>query len=171
MICLFKIGLILTPGELKSWTRCTKKLTSTRHKNILLRIAHGDVFSNSRLFKFGLRETPSCSNCDEPVETIQHRIIECPKARLTWCKLEEAKSELKLNSLSDLTIENLLGTKDRLGKIELALQAELLLKLTSKSEVYCPSQMVRSAIKLVFNSEKLDVDTKNEYIKYKSTNR
>ena len=82
------LRLILTPGEVISWTKKIKKLTSTRHENILLRAAHGDIFSIARLLKFGLKDNPKCSNCPEPVEANQHRIAECPKAIETWRKLE-----------------------------------------------------------------------------------
>ena len=65
-------------------------------------------------------------------------------------------------------MENLVGAKDRLGKIELALQAELLLKLSSKGDEYCPDQMVRAAVKLVCNLEKLEDDVRAAYIDYKN---
>ena len=168
MICVYKLGLILNPGELLAWTQRIKRLTSTRHRNILLRLAHGDIFSNSRLFKFGLKDSPRCENCPEAIESIQHRIIECPKALRSWQLLEESKRKLNLNNLSDLSIENLIGAKDRLNKIELALQAELILKLTSKSDTYFPEQMVRSTIMMVFNSEKLNDEMKAEFNNYKN---
>ena len=167
MQCIYKLGLIMTPGELKSWTLRIKKLTSTRHKNILLRAAHGDIFSNSRLFRFGLKDDPKCCNCPEASETVIHKIVECPKALETWSLLEENKRKLGLNTLSDLSIENLMGAKDRISKIELALQAELILKLTSRGESYCPEQLVRTAIMLVCESENLDAAVKQEYNKFK----
>ena len=120
------------------------------------------------LFKFGLKDSPRCENCPEAIESIQHRIIECPKAIRSWLLLEESKRKLNLNNLSDLSIENLIGAKDRLNKIELALQAELILKLTSKSDTYFPEQMVRSTIMMVFNSEKLNDEMKAEFNNYKN---
>ena len=74
---------------------------------------------------------------------------------MTWNNLEDAKRQLNLSSLTDLTVDSLIGTKERLGKIELALQAEVLLRLTSKSEGYCPAQLIKAAIALVLNSENL----------------
>ena len=171
MQCILKIGLLLTPGELLSWTLRLKKLTSTRHKNILLRTVHGDIYSNSRLFKFGLKDDPKCCNCPEPIETVIHKIAECPKAIEAWNKLERTKRRLNLNTLSDLTIENLVGAKDRVGKVELALQAELILKLTSRGEQYCPEQLVKSAVMLVCGSEKLKDEVKQEFNKYKRGER
>ena len=156
IICLYKIGAILDPGEVLNWTSKTRKLTSTRHRNILLRIAHGDIFANDRLFRFGLRATSNCSNCHELIETTIHRIKDCPKAVLAWTKLDELKTRIGLNRMSDLEIENLIGARDNLSKIELALNAELLLKLSTKSEVYCANQLARSALKLIGYSERLE---------------
>ena len=164
MINVFKIGALLTPGELRSWTLRVRKLTSVRHRNILLRVAHGDIFSNSRLNKFGLRDSPACTNCQEQLETIQHRVRDCPKALDAWRRLNEAKLRLNMQQLTDFTIETLLGMKERLSKIELALNAELILKITSTSEPYNAEQMVRSVIKVIVNAEKLK-DTEREAFK------
>ena len=73
VICLYKLGLVLDPGEVLAWTSKIRKLTGTRHKNILLRVVHGDIFSNSRLHRFGLRDSSNCSNCPELMETIEHK--------------------------------------------------------------------------------------------------
>ena len=156
MINVYKIGLILDPGELICWTNRLKKLTSIRHRNLILRVAHGDIFSNSRLCKFGLRDSSNCQNCDEPVETIRHRLLDCAKAREAWGQLDEARNILHLPVPSTLSIENILGAGERLDKISLAIQAELLLKLSTKSDGYCPQQLARAAIKLVLSSEKLN---------------
>ena len=163
IICIYKIGLIMDPGEVKSWTGRLKKLTSTRHKNILLRVAHGDIFSNSRLARFGLRQDAGCSNCQEPAESIVHKIKDCPKARTSWLELEKAKRELGLANLSDLSIENLLGAKDKVNKIELALQAELIHKLTSRNDSYCPIALVRMVVKVIGYSERLGIELKAKF--------
>ena len=162
IICLYKIGMILDPGEVKAWSRSLKKLTSTRHKNILLRFVHGDIFSNSRLCKFRLRDTANCINCPEALETIQHRISECPKAVEAWSKLNEIKVKLGLNPTADLSVDNLVGAKERLNKIELALNAELILKLSTKSDGYCPKQVVKGAVRLIGALEPITVDLREK---------
>ena len=156
MICVYKSGLILDPGELISWTKQTRRLTSTRHRNTLLRVAHGDVFSNERLHRFGLKDNPKCCNCNEPNESPRHRILDCPTARRTWNLLEETKLRLGLNQLSDYSLENILGAKDKLSQIELALQAELLLKIISTSDTYDPKRLVKSSLKTISYCERLD---------------
>ena len=166
MICVYKSGLILTPGELAAWTRQLRHLTSTRHKNVILRVAHGDVYSNERLQRFGLRDSAGCANCDEPNESPHHRVVSCQAAIRTWKLLDDLKVRLGLTRLTDHTIENLLGAKDKLCKIEFALQAELLLKIISKSEGCNPERLVAMCTKVISYSERMNpelmVKFKNE---------
>ena len=96
------------------------------------------------------------------VESPQHRIIDCPNAARSWELLDAMKSRLGLNPLTDHSIENILGAKDRLGKIELALQAELLLRLTSNSETYVPEVLVKASAKLIYHSEKITPELKEQ---------
>ena len=163
MICVYKLGPIMAPGEVLSWTTRLKKLTSTRHKNILLRAMHGDIFSNNRLARFGLRQDGKCANCPELNESIIHKIKECPVANEAWLELERAKPELGLRNLSDLSLENLIGAKDKVSKFELALQAELIHKLTSRNDKYCPKLLVKSVIKLIGYAERLPTELKEKF--------
>ena len=163
LICIYKIGMILTLGEVHAWTGRIKKLTSTRHKNIILRLAHGDIFSNSRLARFGLTQDPRCPNCNNPSESIVHKVIECPQATEAWREMERLKVALKLNSLSDLSLENLIGAKDRLSKLEFALQAELIHRLTSINVKYCPKNLVRTVKKFIGYSECLSIDQRKNF--------
>ena len=160
VICVYKLGPIMTMAEVLSWTTRLSKLTSTRHKNILLRLVHGDIFSNSRLARFGLRQDANCANCPEQNETILHKVKECCKAAEAWKLLEEAKRSLRLNTLTDLSLENLIGAKDRVNKIELALQAELIHRLTSRNITYHPRALVKEVLKLIAHSERLSEDLK-----------
>ena len=76
---------------------------------------------------------------------------------------------MTLTTLTDLTLENLVGAKDPLNKLEHALQAELILKLTTKSDGYCPKQLVRAAVLMVCNSEKLTPTVKEKFEEFKSS--
>ena len=69
-----------------------------------------------------------------------------------------------LTALTNLRIENLMGAKDKQNKIELALNAELLHKLTSNGDkAYCPLQLVRSISKVIGHCEKLDSTMKEHF--------
>ena len=124
---------------------------------------HGDIFSNSRLERFGLRQDSKCANCPEQVETIIHKVSTCPKAIEAWRALEKAKTQLELNNLTDLTIENLVGAKDRVSKLELALQAELIHRLTSTNGAYCPRQLAKIVVRFVGYNERLSNEIKDKF--------
>ena len=116
----------------------------------------------TRPHRFGLRDSAGCSNCNEPNETPQHRIIGCPNAVRAWELLDELKRRIGLNQLTDISIDNLLGAKDRLSKIELALQSELLLRIISSSERYNPEVLVKASARLIYHSEVLSRELKEK---------
>jgi hypothetical protein len=101
------VGLILTPIENSNVFSKLSKLTSTRHKSLYLRILHGDVYTNDRLFKFGLKDNPTCDHCDG-IDTLSHRLLECRR----YTELIEEICGLT-RTLIDGDIDNL----DRLQKI------------------------------------------------------
>ena len=78
-----------------------------------------------------------------------------------WLEMERLKSALNLNNLSDLSIENLMGAKDRLSKLEFALQAELIHRLCSLNVKYCPKNLVKMVKKFIGYSERLSIEQKN----------
>ena len=156
VICLYKSGLTLQPGEVLSWATKIRKLTSTRHKNSVLRIAHGDVYTNDRLCRFGLIDNPKCIHCDHPIETLIHRLIECPNAARAWHLLSQKLSDLDLIPMGQPTLENILGVGEDLSKLTFALVSELALKLASgNGNATCPEAMVKSCLKVIAIGEKL----------------
>lgn len=50
-ICIFKFGAIITPSVSLNWGFALSKVTSVRHKNCLLRIAHGEVYTKEKLHR------------------------------------------------------------------------------------------------------------------------
>ena len=128
---------------------------------------HGDVFSNERLCRFGLRDNAACMSCLEQLETVQHRLMECVKAQEAWRILDEIRTNLGLNTLTALTLDNIVGAKDRLNKFELAMNAELIHKLTTKGDGYCPRQLAKAAVLLVGNCEELHPELKEKFDDFK----
>ena len=82
-------------------------------------------------------------------------------------KLDEAKLKLKLTPLSNYTLVNVLGAGLRRTKLELAIQLELLLRLSTKSEQYKADQLAKSTLTFVCNAEHLNEATKEEFSRYK----
>ena len=73
---------------------------------------------------------------------------------------------MTLNALSDYSVENLVGAKDRLSNIELTLQSEVLMRLTTKGEGYCPKLLVCSAITFIYKVERLNTEEKERFKRY-----
>ena len=61
-----------------------KSLKAPRDRFFKYRLLHGDVFCNSRMFKFKMVETPNCSFCLDEVETVKHLVWDCPRSVGTW---------------------------------------------------------------------------------------
>ena len=79
----FKLGVKLTPAESRTWGFRLSKLTSTRHKNTILKALHGDIYTKDKLHRFGLTDSDACPRCDEK-EDLKHKIFECDYARRIW---------------------------------------------------------------------------------------
>jgi len=63
--------------------KAIKKLPSTRHRNIALRVWNGDIMSRNRLAHMGLAEDAQCQHCGE-VETQVHVVRDCSRAKRIW---------------------------------------------------------------------------------------
>ena len=80
---------------------------------------------------------------------------------MAWQELENIKARLDLPILSDLSIENLLGAKDKIEKIELAMKAEFIHKLMSKGGTeHCAKQKVKAVLKVIMVGETLETDVR-----------
>jgi hypothetical protein len=151
-ICVYKTGLILNVMEVRKWGTRISKLTSVRHRSTLLRISHGDVYSNSRLYRFGIIDSPECKNCENQVESITHKILECPKAIRVWQTLNRKLSSIGLDEI-DLTLSGILGA-DNNSVMHLTLAAEILSRfIRMAGKVYDPEQLVNASIRTVYLNE------------------
>jgi hypothetical protein len=82
-LCLFKTGAILAPNESVNYFFTVNRLTSIKHKNVILKILHGDVYTKERQFNFHLTDSPNCPRCDE-IETIEHKFATCNYVSRIW---------------------------------------------------------------------------------------
>ena len=123
-ICLFKFGLALTPLESTNWLYRLKKLTSVKHQNILLRIAHGEIYTKEKLCRYGLIELPTCPRCDQ-VETLRHKFIECEYIARIWT---EFNVKMGLTDNED-PINRIMGAYRNCNRAILTVTAETLLRI------------------------------------------
>lgn len=73
--------------EANQFFSALSKLSSNRNKCTMLNLLHGNVYTNERLARFGLRECNKCEVCGE-TETVRHRFESCSLARNVWDLLE-----------------------------------------------------------------------------------
>lgn len=66
----------MTPAESLNYFDKLNRLTSTNHKMILLKVLHGDIYTNERLFRFGLSNSELCVLCGQD-DNIEHRLTTC----------------------------------------------------------------------------------------------
>jgi hypothetical protein len=81
-IVCFRSGIILTPQESRTWGLRIRKLKAVKHRNTLLSVAHGNVYTRDRKFRYGLVESPLCE-CGE-LDDLTHRLWQCNRAKIIW---------------------------------------------------------------------------------------
>ena len=149
----FKIGLELTPKASITWLFRISRLTSTKHKTNLLKVAHGDVYTKVKLLKFGLTQDDKCPRCNES-ETLQHKIYSCEYTSRIW---KEVANLTKENINPDpLPIVMGASTTQALGF--LTLKAEIIGRILGlpqdQSYLIHPKHFVKMTIKSLIKKER-----------------
>ena len=156
-ICVYKLGAILSPKDNASWTYKLRKLTITRHKNLILKLAHGDWYTKDRLFRFGLIDSPNCDECGQ-LETIRHKILECPNKCRVWQALARLHN-VDLQGMAE-PIEYVLGMHKHTQLSHLAIHAEILNILLYNQTTLPPDRL----IEIVRNKlNRVDYKNKNKF--------
>ena len=119
-----KPKLIIDHDEvtLKHLGRNINKMTNTKLKTVLLRSIHGDIYSGTRLKKFGMTQDDECPRCSLP-ETIDHQIFSCRYTKKLWHLTS------KLTSIPSLTLNDILGHNQLHDRSTLTIHAELINRL------------------------------------------
>ena len=99
----FKLGVRLSESDSRTWSLRLSKLTSTKHKNILLRVVHGDIYTQSKLHRFGLADNDTCPRCNH-TEDLRHKFIECDYVKRIWSAVEGYLNSTNLDIDQDLKI-------------------------------------------------------------------
>ena len=128
-ITIFKMGPIMSPLGSTNWALALSKLTSTRHKDLILRLIHGELYSKERLHRYRLIDNPLCLRCGA-IETLEHKYFECPYIKEIW-----KKTLLLTNSLRQTVdpletfIEKILCCTREPHKIIITIHAEIISRI------------------------------------------
>ena len=151
-ITLFKCDLDLTPSESINFFYQLNRLSSTRHKNMILRYLHGDIYTKERLFRFGMTDSPICPRCDS-IETLNHKFLECDYASRIWAWVKHLTSSRV--AIDPIRAALAIASKNQ---EDLTLHAEILLRIQYLKEgqdyLLRPQVLVEHALKdLVMREE------------------
>lgn len=154
----FKIGLNLETGRSLTWLYKVNKLNSIKHKNIIMRVVRGDVYTKEKLHRYGLTDNPNCPRCGQ-IETLAHKVLVCPYVKRITKELIVRTNKLRINQIipTNVTLEQLLGI-DESDILTLTIHCEVLMRIVmlKDNEPYLlmPKVLVSSAIKYLGNCEK-----------------
>ena len=75
----------------------------TYTRDFQYKILNRILFTNSKLFKLKLVESPLCSFCDKNEETLEHLFVFCEHSRAFWKEISSWLHECGIETLPDLT--------------------------------------------------------------------
>ena len=161
-LCVHKFGTILTPAEAIQWGHNLKRLTSVRNRNTILRVAHGDIYTKAKLFRYSLEDNPLCPRCGQ-YEDLEHKFVTCDYVQRIWNIIFNVTCP---NMTPDTPIENkILGALTGATPVLVTIHSEILLRIlmlrSDQDYLLRPSHFARLAITKILNCEK-DHKVKNE---------
>ena len=154
----FKIGPNLTKASSVKWAFVVNKLTSIKHKDLILRLAHGELYSKERLHRYLLIDNAQCPRCDE-IETIRHKYFECSYIKEIWRRTFLITNKLRLRiQPNETTIERVLCCTNEPNLTSLTIHAEIInrirqLKDTEANLLLWPKLFVKKAGELLLRRE------------------
>ena len=116
-----------------NWTSKIKKLTSIRHRATILRIAHGEIYTKARLYRFGLIESPNCVRCGE-IETLEHKIYECDYVKRIWKEICSYTDKFRLDNVRLNDLETILVAHKDVNTASLTAHCETLQRILGMKE-------------------------------------
>ena len=157
-VTTLKIGLNLSVPESLNWGLKLTKLTSTRHKNVLLRAAHGEIYTKERLCRYNLIDSSTCPRCDQ-TETLEHKLLDCTYVTRIWEFAEACQNKLYIGSNQTLNRKTrLLGSHIESTSASMTLNSEILTRILylkdSQNYLVHPRIFVRQALKAIAVKEK-----------------
>ena len=154
----YKIGASLSSKEALTWGLKISKLKSTKHKNILLRVAHGEVYTKEKLHRFNLSDSNLCPRCGQ-IETLTHKFIDCEYIRRIWTQANLILSKLSPTYRSaGIESKTILGMSIGSTIASLTITAELLLRISylkdSQNYLIHPKIFLNQCLKATATNER-----------------
>ena len=155
-ICVFKGGLINSPIETINWAYKVSKLSCTRLKDVLLRVAHRDFYTKEKLHRYNLKDSPNCPRCDH-LEDYDHKTLNCTYVKKIWDETFRLTDKLYDSNGIDLR-SKVMGTDVRSTLAVLTSHAEILNKILSLRDeatyIIRPKIFVRMTFETLIKKER-----------------
>ena len=150
-----KLGINLSRPEAINWGFKLAKLTSIKHRNMLLRVAHGEIYTKEKLHRYNLIDNDRCPRCGE-AETLNHKFIECDYVRRIWRYATSLTANLISVNQNQLPVDSrslVLGSFVESTPTILTLHAEILQRILYLREeqnyLVHPKTLVTHCLKLI----------------------
>ena len=155
-ISLYKSGIISSPAETLNWAFKLSKLSCTRLKNVLLRVAHREYFTKERLHRYGLIDSPICPRCDQ-VDDYDHKIYNCTYVKKIW-KETFKLTDKRCNPPRGISVQSkAVGMEISTDLITLSIHAEIFNRILSLRDeaIYLvrPNVFVKQAVQYLIKRE------------------
>ena len=115
------------------------KMSNVKLQTIALRAIHGDIYSRTRMKKFGMVEQDACERCGNP-ETIEHQLMTCSYVKEIWSLTS------KLTSIPTLDLNSVMGYHDYHDITTITIHSEIIRRLLA---IERPNQNIHKFIKSV----------------------
>ena len=157
-ICSYKIGETLSIAEALTWGNKLSRLTSTKHKNTLLRFVHGEFYTRLKLCRFNLSDTDECPRCGL-VETLNHKFLECDYVKRIWSFTNHLRTSITTTDYSLLNPSTAaMGSNYESNLTVLTLNAEVLLRISylkaDQNFLLHPKTFVKNCLRTLARNEK-----------------
>ena len=122
-----------------------------RDKFFKYRILQGDIFCNSRMFKFKMVNSPLCSYCSatQEVETIKHLLWGCPRSQSVWEYLKLLV--LQTNNVDYINYEAIIvGSERTIPIVESLIVLVLKMIMVKERNTSITHEQVKNKIKAQF---------------------
>ena len=155
----FKIGVTLNPPQALTWGHNLRKVTSTRHKDLILRLAHGEIYSKEKLHRFRLIDDPSCPRCGG-IETLRHKFLECPYVMAIWSKVLVVTDKIKTSTDTTEPLADRILSTTAPNPLVITIHAEVIMKIKGLRDdqnfLLRPNVIIKNALNLIGKREVSD---------------
>ena len=156
-ICVFKSGIINTPLETLNWAYKLNKLTSTRLKCVLLRVAHREYYTKEKLHRYRLIDDPTCPRCDQ-IDNYEHKIYSCEYAKRIWSETLKLTNRISQPPQGSTIQTQVLGTHIGSNLMTLTIHSEIINRILylrdSAEYLLRPKAFVRQTLEYLTRKEK-----------------